>query len=188
MFKAFLLKYAEIGVKGKNRYKFEDALVRQIEKALSSVDGDFEVTKFTGRIYATAKGDYDYEETVDALKKVFGIVAICPLVQIEDNGFTERVMQHLPDETFAKAHRLSTLWTLFCVIVGAVLFFVFGGWQVVVGLYEGGLRMLLGWMEVLMATAPTTEIPVNPWVVLLLVAFVLIYLPYQTGRKLSSVL
>ena len=50
MFKAFLLKYAEIGVKGKNRYKFEDALVRQIEKALSSVDGDFEVTKFTGRI------------------------------------------------------------------------------------------------------------------------------------------
>ena len=60
--------------------------------------------------------------------------------QIEDNGFTERVMQHLPDETYAKAHRLSTLWTLFCVIVGAVLFFVFGGWQVVVGLYEGGLR------------------------------------------------
>ena len=108
--------------------------------------------------------------------------------QIEDNGFTERVMQHLPDETYAKAHRLSTLWTLFCVIVGAVLFFVFGGWQVVVGLYEGGLRMLLGWMEVLMATAPTTEIPVNPWVVLLLVAFVLIYLPYQTGRKLSSIL
>ena len=102
MFKAFLLKYAEIGVKGKNRYKFEDALVRQIEKALSSVDGDFEVTKFTGRIYATAKGDYDYEETVDALKKVFGIVAICPLVQIEDNGFEDLSKQFVEyiDKTY----------------------------------------------------------------------------------------
>ena len=29
MFKAFLIKYAEIGVKGKNRYLFEDALVQQ---------------------------------------------------------------------------------------------------------------------------------------------------------------
>ena len=29
MYKAFLIKYAEIGIKGKNRYMFEDALVRQ---------------------------------------------------------------------------------------------------------------------------------------------------------------
>lgn len=30
MYKAFLIKYAEIGIKGKNRHLFEDALVRQI--------------------------------------------------------------------------------------------------------------------------------------------------------------
>ena len=30
---AFLIKYAEIGIKGKNRYMFEDALVRQIERS-----------------------------------------------------------------------------------------------------------------------------------------------------------
>ena len=30
MFKAFLVKYAEIGIKGKNRYLFEDALIRQM--------------------------------------------------------------------------------------------------------------------------------------------------------------
>ena len=80
------------------------------------------------------------------------------------------------------------LWTLVCVVVGAALFFAFGGWQVLKGLFDGGLRMMLGWLEVLMATVPTTEIPINPWVVALLVGFVLIYLPYQTGRKLSSVL
>ena len=108
--------------------------------------------------------------------------------QIEDNGFTERVMHSLPDRNYATARRLSRLWTLMCVLVGATLFFAFGGWQVLKGLFEGGLRMMLGWLEVLVATAPTTEIPINPWVVLLLVGFVLIYLPYQTGRKLSSVL
>ena len=34
MFKAFLVKYAEIGIKGKNRYLFEDALIRQMEYVL----------------------------------------------------------------------------------------------------------------------------------------------------------
>ena len=89
MFKAFLLKYAEIGVKGKNRYLFEDALVKQIEKALEKVDGEFEITKVSGRIYATALGEFDYDETVNALTKVFGLVGICPLVQIKDNGFDD---------------------------------------------------------------------------------------------------
>ena len=31
MYKAFLIKYAEIAIKGKNRYIFEDALVAQIK-------------------------------------------------------------------------------------------------------------------------------------------------------------
>ena len=53
MYKAFLIKYGEIGVKGKNRYLFEDALVRQIRYALKEVDGEFNVTKENGRIYAT---------------------------------------------------------------------------------------------------------------------------------------
>ena len=33
-FKSFLIKYGEIGIKGKNRYLFEDALVKQIRHAL----------------------------------------------------------------------------------------------------------------------------------------------------------
>lgn len=103
MFKAFLLKYAEIGVKGKNRYIFEDALVKRIEIALENTDGDFVVTKEAGRIYATAKSDFDYEEVIDALKRVFGIVGICPLVQIEDNGFDDlakKVIEYL-DKTYS---------------------------------------------------------------------------------------
>ena len=34
MFTAFLIKYAEIGVKGKNRYLFEEALVKQITEEM----------------------------------------------------------------------------------------------------------------------------------------------------------
>ena len=89
MYKAFLIKYGEIGVKGKNRYIFEDALVRQIRYALKEVDGEFNVTKENGRIYATAVSDFDYDEAVAALKRVFGIIGICPVVQIEDNGFDD---------------------------------------------------------------------------------------------------
>lgn len=89
MYKAFLIKYGEIGVKGKNRYLFEDALVRQICYALKKTDGEFEVTKENGRIYATAVSDFDFDEAVEALKTVFGIIGICPVVQIEDNGFDD---------------------------------------------------------------------------------------------------
>ena len=107
--------------------------------------------------------------------------------QIEDNGFTERVMMNLPETSAERVRRLSRLWTIFCGVVGVVLFFVFGGWQIVQGLFYGGLRMMLGWLEVFMVTAPTAEISVNPWVVLLLVGFVIIYLPYQIARKLYAI-
>lgn len=89
MYKAFLIKYGEIGTKGKNRYLFEDALCRQIRRILKKVDGTFTVTKEQGRIYVDTEGEFDYEGAVEALKKVFGILWICPMLQIEDNGFDD---------------------------------------------------------------------------------------------------
>ena len=108
--------------------------------------------------------------------------------QVEDNGFTERVMHSLPDRKMEAVRKLSQLWTLFCMAVAGVLFFMFGGWQVVTGLFYATLRILFGWLEVQMVTATTTEIPVNLWGILLLLAIVLVYLPYQTARKLSATL
>lgn len=87
MCRAFLIKYAEIGIKGKNRYLFENALVQQIKYALKKCDGQFAVRKTDGRIYAEAEGDFDYEDAVARLQKVFGISAICPMVYVEDEGF-----------------------------------------------------------------------------------------------------
>ena len=87
MYKAFLIKYAEIGVKGKNRYLFEDALVTQIKYALKKCEGEFAVRKTQGRIYVDALTEFDFDETVEHLQRVFGISGICPVVYVEDEGF-----------------------------------------------------------------------------------------------------
>ncbi|MBP7319723.1 MAG: tRNA 4-thiouridine(8) synthase ThiI [Lachnospiraceae bacterium] len=101
MYQAFLIKYGEIGIKGKNRYLFEDALVEQIRFALESVEGSFKVSKEQGRIYVEALSDYDYDHTVQSLTRVFGIVGVCPLIQVEDQGYDkllEDVIAHLKSE------------------------------------------------------------------------------------------
>jgi len=87
MYKSFLIKYGEIAIKGKNRYLFEDALVSRIKYALREAEGEFRVRRLQGRIYVDALGEYDYDEVMDALSHVFGIVGICPVVLTEDKGF-----------------------------------------------------------------------------------------------------
>ena len=82
-YQAFLIKYAEIGTKGKNRYVFEDALVHDIRMKLKRATGSYSVSRERGRIYVNVKSeDYDYEECIDALRHVFGIAGIAPMVQV----------------------------------------------------------------------------------------------------------
>ena len=109
---------------------------------------------------------------------------------IEDNGFTERVMMNLPERDMAdsRLRRLSHLWTLFCVVIALIAFWAINGWPVLEGFLKGGKQMLINTLEVFLITAPTAEININPCVVILLLGFVLIYLPYQTYRKLSATL
>lgn len=100
-YQTFLIKYAEIAVKGKNRYIFEDALIHRMRQVLKTVDGEFAVSKTQGRVYVDCKSDYDYDEVIAALQTVFGINAICPVVKIENEGFeklTEAVLRYVDDE------------------------------------------------------------------------------------------
>ncbi|HKM21805.1 MAG TPA: tRNA uracil 4-sulfurtransferase ThiI [Lachnospiraceae bacterium] len=100
MFTAFLIKYAEIGLKGKNRHLFEDALMKQIRLSLKKVEGKFEVTKEQGRIYIECLSAFDFEETVAGLQHVFGITGICPVVHVQDQGFEELqkvIIQYMND-------------------------------------------------------------------------------------------
>lgn len=94
MYKAFLVKYSEIGIKGKNRYLFENALRDQIKNALKLVEGEFSVTKEQGRIYIEVTSEeYDYDETIEALTRVFGIQGIMPVVLIEDSSWDNLITE-----------------------------------------------------------------------------------------------
>ncbi len=88
-YQSFLIKYAEIGTKGKNRYIFEDALMHQIRHHLQKVEGEFVIQKEQGRIYVNAKTDYDYDEVIEALQRVFGVTGICPMMQLEKCEYDE---------------------------------------------------------------------------------------------------
>lgn len=104
-YQAFLIKYGEIAVKGKNRHIFEDTLLSQIQNALLRVDGEFHVSKENGRMYVEALSAYDYEELMGALTKVFGVVGICPMVRLEDEGFerlAEAVVSYVDEACGAK--------------------------------------------------------------------------------------
>lgn len=87
VYQSFLIKYAEIGTKGKNRYLFEDALIKQIKYSLKNVEGSFTYSKESGRIYVEAAGSYDYDDVIEALQRVFGIAWICPVVKIADKNY-----------------------------------------------------------------------------------------------------
>lgn len=107
VYQSFLIKYAEIGTKGKNRYLFEDALIKQIKNALKHVDGSFIEFKESGRIYVQAQSEYDYDEVIEALQHVFGIAWICPMLQIENKDFdnlkqvvVDYIDQVYPDKNF----------------------------------------------------------------------------------------
>lgn len=99
-FHAFLIKYAEIAIKGKNRYVFEDALIHQMKLALEPV-GKFLFKKEQGRIFVENLEDFDYEDALDALCHVFGINAICPVVVLENFDFDtlkEETIKYIGEE------------------------------------------------------------------------------------------
>ena len=53
-----------------------------------------------------AASDFDYDETIDNLKTVFGISGICPMVHVEDEGFEklgEAVVRYM-DEVYLDKH------------------------------------------------------------------------------------
>ena len=85
-YNTFLIKYAEIGTKGKNRYKFEDVLCQQIKNHVAHL-GDFSIRREYGRIFLYAESEYDFDDLIQELQKVFGIVGICPIVVEQDVNF-----------------------------------------------------------------------------------------------------
>ena len=84
MYNSIIVKYGEIGIKGKNRYIFENKLIKNIKNMLKPID-KFNVYKEYGRVYIDL-GDYEYDEVCEEVKKVFGVVGVCPAVKVLRNN------------------------------------------------------------------------------------------------------
>ena len=84
MYNSIIVKYGEIGIKGKNRYIFENKLIKNIKNLLKPID-KFNVYKEYGRVYVDL-GDYEYDEVCEEVKKVFGVVGVCPAVKVLRNN------------------------------------------------------------------------------------------------------
>ena len=75
--------------------------------------------------------------------------------QIEDNGFTERVMQRLP----SRMNWFVRIWNTVCIGLFAVLFIVFRGWE-----------LLAVQLEVMLRTMSTHSFSIN-----LLMVFTIVF-------------
>lgn len=75
MYKLLLLRYGELGLKGKNKGQFIKRLEANIRRALPHK----EVISTWGRLWVPL--DHDMEETVTALSAVFGLYSVSPVIE-----------------------------------------------------------------------------------------------------------
>lgn len=80
MKKIILIKYGEIGLKGKNRYFFESKLMENIR--LATGVSRHHLKHRYGRIYLYIEDDQQTIRYEQALKKVFGVVGFAPAVEL----------------------------------------------------------------------------------------------------------
>lgn len=81
-----LVKDGEIALKGLNRGSFEDVLKKNLKWRLRSL-GPLRVSRAQSTFYLEPEEpeNYDYDEAVERLKKVFGIAAICRAAVFDKN-------------------------------------------------------------------------------------------------------
>ena len=99
-YKIFLIKYAEIGTKGKNRYVFEEIMCKRMRARLKPL-GSFEVRREYGRIFVEAFSDYDMDDVMRVLTTIFGIVGVCPVKVCEElsyDAISKAVVEHIGEE------------------------------------------------------------------------------------------
>lgn len=106
MANAFLIKYAEIGLKGKNRDIFEKRLVDDMYHALRKIELKHKVIRPKGRVFVEFEdGNVNELEVVERLQKVFGITSISPILVTEDEGFDKLkidVIEYLKGEDLSR--------------------------------------------------------------------------------------
>ncbi|MCR5202833.1 MAG: tRNA 4-thiouridine(8) synthase ThiI [Lachnospiraceae bacterium] len=104
----FLLKYAEIGIKGKNRHVFEEALCKQIRNRLNKNKISNKIINERGRIYVETETEEPVSTVTDIIKNTFGVTAVCEVKVVESkeweairDGVVEYMKEQYSDYHFS---------------------------------------------------------------------------------------
>jgi len=82
MYELILVRYGELGLKGKNKAQFINRLVLNIKRGIKGL-APREVVSTWGRIWVPVIGDLD--QTIERLQQVFGIYSVSPVIKTEKN-------------------------------------------------------------------------------------------------------
>lgn len=82
-YEKILLRFGEVGLKGKNRAYFIRALAANVRRALAPVGPGFRVSTPYGRLFVDLPPTAELESVIPALKRVFGLVSFSPVAQTE---------------------------------------------------------------------------------------------------------
>lgn len=113
MNKVILVRCGEILLKGLNRSVFEDKLIKNIKRALYGL-GVIKVRKSQSRIYVEPEEDtYDFDQAIDRLKKVFGIVSLSVVSKVETDfdvikNSVVRIVRDIVTENGYKTFKVET--------------------------------------------------------------------------------
>lgn len=101
-----IIHYHEIGLKGKNRFIFENRLRQNIARALQG-EGVESVGKISGRLILKLGEKSSLPEIKNRLQKIFGVAYFCPafektgLKELKERGPAEEFLKNLADEIWA---------------------------------------------------------------------------------------
>lgn len=104
--KVLSVSFGEIALKGKNRFYFENRLIRNIKNILNEI-GENKVYKEQSKIYIEIENDY-IDEAIRKLRRIFGIVNISPCYRIEKD--IDEIMKSSL-ETLEEARKLKGIKT-----------------------------------------------------------------------------
>lgn len=86
----FLVRCGEVALKGMNKPYFERVLVERVRKALKKYTGA-EVKRQEGLIFVHVPTEYDAEEVIADISKVFGVASVSHAAEVESD--IEAIMQ-----------------------------------------------------------------------------------------------
>jgi len=106
-----LVRYGEIGLKGKNIRSFEKKFVLNIRKALMQIP-NINVIDRHGRVVVEHDAEFK-DQTIEAVRNVFGVVSISPAIKVERDIDTLKescldIIRSLSEEIGAKSFKIET--------------------------------------------------------------------------------